>query len=242
MKTAVITLLFAQRSFDMMMPKIYDECTGDSVGSFKSFLGILGVVCCSPVRFRCEFVYVFFPNAIFAAALAQVKKPGFSFTVSWKEICAASRAFLTDFDMPFSMTWALFQSGKFWHFSIWRTIAFDLLWFRTSRLCSFSLVFSQSSSSFPYVWFFAWTWARNFVHYTVTFFVLGFRSSQMFYFSSGYYRYIRSVGAKLSCNRVGMRRVWYRYISASFLLFLFSFSVLFCGSLSDFFRFLFHSQ
>ena len=64
---------------------------------------ILGV-CCSPVRFRCEFIYVFFPNAIFAAALAQVKKPGFSFTVSWKEICAASRAFLTDFDMPFSIT------------------------------------------------------------------------------------------------------------------------------------------
>ena len=31
-------------------------------------------------------------------------------------------------------------------------------------------------------------------------------------------------------------------ISASFLLFLFSFSFLFCGSLSDFFRFLFHSQ
>ena len=40
----------------------------------------------SPITFRLEIVYDLFPSANIAAAFAQVKNPGFSFTVSWKQM------------------------------------------------------------------------------------------------------------------------------------------------------------
>ena len=55
-------------------------------------------------------------------------------------VCADSIALRIYFDIPSSMIWALSQSGSLWHISMWRTMAMDRLWFRTSRRCSFNLV------------------------------------------------------------------------------------------------------
>ena len=70
---------------------------------------------------------------------------------------------LIGFGLPFFITVAESQAGRLWHFSIWSTIAFDTLWFRTSRLCSWSRVFKSLPTKCH--------WRRHFVVRNVWFYL-----------------------------------------------------------------------
>ena len=120
-----------------------------------------------------------------------------------------------------------------------KTIALDLLWFLTSRLCSFNLV-CRPPSGFTNISLGAGAGTWNFVNHTIASWFCGPGANQIAYFLPGHNGNIRPGSTKEVGDRVRLFRIGNGYEAASFLLFFFPVPFLLCTPLPDLFSLLFH--